>query len=165
MKRREFMRTAGVGFLSSPLIWTFSARAQQAAAPPVMGLLTLADLPDWTLNAIREGLREAGFVEGRNLAILARSAETHFDRLPALAAGLVKDDVKVIFATGSPVPARTAKAATSSIPIVFAYGGDPVVDGLVDSLNKPGGNVTGATSSATSWWPSAWSCCVRFCPT
>jgi len=138
MKRREFILFAGGAALAS----TVPVRAQQAS---VMGLLTLADLPDWTLNAIREGLGESGFVEGTNLTILMHSAETHFDRLPALAADLVKDNVKVIFATGSPVPARTAKAATSTIPIVFAYGGDPVADGLVDSLNKPGANVTGAT--------------------
>ena len=146
MKRREFILSAAGAALATAS--AVSARAQQPA--PVMGLLTLADLPDWTINAIREGLGEAGFVEGRNLTILMRSAETHFDRLPALAADLIKDQVKVIFATGSPVPARTAKAATSSIPIVFAYGGDPVVDGLVDSLNKPGANVTGATFIGSS---------------
>lgn len=146
MRRREFILMAGGAALAS----TVSARAQRAGPLPVMGLLTLADLQDWALGAIREGLGEAGFVEGRNLSILVRSAETHFDRFPALAADLVKSDVKVIFATGSPVPARTAKAATSTIPIVFAYGGDPVADGLVDSLNKPGGNVTGATFIGSS---------------
>jgi putative ABC transport system substrate-binding protein len=142
MRRREFIRFAGAAALSA---WTVAARARQAGPLPVMGLLTLADLPDWTLKAIREGLGEAGFVEGRNLTIQVRSAETHFDRLPALAADLVKNNVSLIFATGSPVPARTAKAATSTIPIVFAYGGDPVADGLVESLNQPGGNVTGVT--------------------
>ena len=122
MRRREFILIAGGTALAS----TVSTRAQQAGPLPVMGLLTLADLPDWALGAIREGLGEAGFVEGRNLSILVRSAEAHFDRLPALAAELVKSQVSVIFATGSPVPARTAKLATSTIPIVFAYGGDPV---------------------------------------
>ena len=146
MRRREFILIAGGTALAS----TVSARAQQAGPLPVMGLLTLADLPDWALGAIREGLGEAGFVEGRNLGILMRSAEAHFDRLPALAADLVNNGVKLIFATGSPVPARTAKAATSTIPIVFAYGGDPVADGLVDSLNKPGANVTGATFIGSS---------------
>jgi putative tryptophan/tyrosine transport system substrate-binding protein len=146
MRRREFILIAGGTALAS----TVSARAQQAGSLPVMGLLTLADLPDWALGAIREGLGEAGFVEGRNLAILVRSAEAHFDRLPALAADLVNDGVKLIFATGSPVPARTAKAATNTIPIVFAYGGDPVADGLVESLNRPGANVTGATFIGSS---------------
>jgi putative ABC transport system substrate-binding protein len=141
MKRREFILFAGGATLAS----TVAARAHPAGPMPVIGLLTLADLPDWTMNAIRAGLGEAGFVEDRNVAIMMRSAEGHFDRLPALAADLVKSKVKVILATGSPVPARTAKAATSTIPIVFAYGGDPIADGLVDSLNKPGANVTGAT--------------------
>ena len=146
MRRREFILIAGGTALAS----TVSARAQHAGPLPVMGLLTLADLPDWALSAIREGLGEAGFVEGRNLGILMRSAEAHFDRLPALATDLVDNGVNLIFATGSPVPARTAKAATSTIPIVFAYGGDPVADGLVDSLNKPGANVTGATFIGSS---------------
>jgi putative tryptophan/tyrosine transport system substrate-binding protein len=141
MRRREFIIFVG----SAPLGWTVAARAQHAGSMPVIGLLTVANLPDWSMNAIRTGLDEAGFVEGRNLSILVRSAEGQFDRLPALAADLVKSQVKVILATGSPVPARTAKAATAKIPIVFAYGGDPIADGLVDSLNQPGGNVTGAT--------------------
>jgi putative tryptophan/tyrosine transport system substrate-binding protein len=141
MRRREFITWVGGIALGS----TVAARAQQAVPMPVMGLLTPANLPDWAMNATRTGLAEAGFVEGRNLSITVRSAEGKFDQLPALAADLVKSEVKVILATGSPVPARSAKAATSTIPIVFAYGGDPVADGLVDSLNKPGGNVTGAT--------------------
>jgi putative ABC transport system substrate-binding protein len=102
------------------------------------------------MAAIRAGLDEAGYVEGRNLTIVLRSAEAQFDRLPALVEDLVKSQVGVIYATGSPVPARLAKAATSTIPIVFAYGGDPVADGLVTSLNQPGGNVTGATFVGTT---------------
>jgi putative tryptophan/tyrosine transport system substrate-binding protein len=141
MRRREVIIFVGAAALG----WTVTARAQPAGPMLVTGLLTLANLPDWAMNAIRTGLGEAGFVEGRNLTIVVRSAEGQFDRLPALAADLVKSEVKVILATGSPVPARTAKAATTKIPIVFAYGGDPVADGLVDSLNQPGGNVTGAT--------------------
>jgi len=141
MRRREFIRLLG-GVAAA---WPCASRAQQVEPMPVVGLLTLANLPDWAMNAIRAGLDEAGFVEGRNLTIVVRSAEGQFDRLPALAADLVERKVKVILATGSPVPARTAKAATNQIPIVFAYGGDPIVDGLVDSLNQPGGNVTGAT--------------------
>jgi len=102
------------------------------------------------MNAIQDGLREAGFVDGRNLTMIARSADGQFDRLPALAAELVQSRVDVIMATGSPVPARAAKAATTQIPIVFAYGGDPVADGLVNSMNQPGGNVTGATFIGSS---------------
>jgi putative tryptophan/tyrosine transport system substrate-binding protein len=141
MRRREFIRL----FVGVAAAWPVAARAQNAGPMPVVGLLTLANLPDWASNGIRTGLGEAGFVEGRNLAIMVRSAEGQFERLPALAADLVENQVQVILATGSPVPARTAKAATSKIPIVFAYGGDPIADGLVDSLNQPGGNVTGAT--------------------
>ena len=139
MIRREFLTLLG----GAVVAWPLAARAQQATQ--VVGLLTAINLPDWATNAIRAGLGETGYAEGRNLAIIARSAEGHFDRLPALAADLVNRNVAVILATSSPVPARAAKAATSTIPIVFAYGGDPVADGLVDSLNRPGGNVTGAT--------------------
>jgi putative tryptophan/tyrosine transport system substrate-binding protein len=140
MRRRDFLGIMG----GASIAWPLAVRAQSAKMP-VIGLLTPANLPDWAMNAIRAGLDDAGFMEGRNLTIVVRSAEGQFDRLPALAADLARSEVKAILATGSPVPARTAKAATSTIPIVFAYGGDPVADGLVDSLNRPGGNVTGAT--------------------
>ncbi len=138
MRRRDFMAMLG-GSAAIPLV----ARAEPPAA--VMGLLTSTNLDDWTMAAIRAGLGEGGYVEGRNLTIIMRSAEAQFDRLPALVDDLVQRQIGVIYATGSPVPARLAKAATSTIPIVFAYGGDPVADGLVASLNQPGGNVTGAT--------------------
>jgi putative ABC transport system substrate-binding protein len=138
MQRRNFL-----GVLGGAAAWPVAAWAQQPV--PVVGLLTAINLPDWATEAIRAGLGEAGYVEGRNLTIVSLSAEGHFDRLPELAAELVNRKVAVILATSSPVPARAAKAVTSTIPIVFAYGSDPVVDGLVDSLNRPGGNVTGAT--------------------
>src|SRR6202000_3235567 len=108
-----------------------------------------SEMADWAMKPFRAGLEAGGYVEGRNLTIVRRSAANQFDRLPALAAELVKSQVSVIFATGSPVPARAAKMATSTIPIVFAYGGDPVNDGLVASLNPPGGNVTGANFLGT----------------
>lgn len=146
MRRRDFMTVVA----GAALGWGGAARAQPAATPPVMGLLTMATLPDWAMAAVGKGLAEAGFVEGRNLTILVRSAEGRFDKLPALADELVMNRVGVILATGSPVPARTAKAATTSIPIVFAYGGDPIADGLVDSLNRPGENVTGATFNGSA---------------
>jgi putative ABC transport system substrate-binding protein len=139
MRRRDF-----VALMGGAAVLPAAARAQQPA-PAVMGLLTSTAISDWAFGAIRAGLEEAGYAEGRNLTITIRSADNHFDQLPALAADLVKSQVAVILATGSPVPARAAKAATSTIPIVFAYGGDPVADGLVASLNQPGGNVTGAT--------------------
>lgn len=138
MLRRNFL-----GVLGGAAAWPVAAWAQRPV--PVVGLLTAINLPDWATEAIRAGLGEVGYVEGRNLTIVSLSAEGHFDRLPELAADLVNRKVTVIFATSSPVPARAAKAATPTIPIVFAYGSDPVVDGLVDSLNRPGENVTGAT--------------------
>jgi putative tryptophan/tyrosine transport system substrate-binding protein len=142
MKRREFIAVIGVS-----AAWPILAGAQQS---PMLGLLSSSELADWAIKPFRVGLAESGYVEGRNLTIIYRSAEGQFDRLPALAAELVKSQVSIIFATGSPVPARTAKAATSTIPIVFAYGGDPVSDGLVASFNRPGGNVTGATFIGTA---------------
>lgn len=141
MRRREFITVFGGG---ATLAWAVAAPAQRLRTP-VIGLLSAANLPDWAMNAVRAGLGEAGYFEGRNLAIISHSAEGQFDRLPRLAADLVNNNVTVILATSSPVPARTAKTATTRIPIVFAYGGDPVADGLVESLNQPGGNVTGAT--------------------
>jgi putative ABC transport system substrate-binding protein len=143
MKRRTFISLLGTA-IACPL----AARAQQPM--PMLGLLTTTKLADWALDAIRKGLEETGYVEGRNLSIAERSAQGQFDRLPELATDLVNSRVAVILATGSSVPARVAKAATSTIPIVFAYGGDPVADGLVASLNRPGGNVTGATFIGTA---------------
>jgi len=143
MRRREFIMLAG-----GAAAWPLMARGQQPM--PTIGLLTPSKLPEWAVSGIRKGLDETGYVEGRNLAVLHRSAEGQFDRLPALAGELVSRQVSVILATGSPVPARTAKAATTNIPIVFAYGGDPVGDGLVASFNRPGGNVTGATFIGTA---------------
>jgi putative ABC transport system substrate-binding protein len=141
MKRREFI--AGIGVLAA---WPAVANAQRQ---PALGLLSSSEMADWAIKPFRAGLEESGYVEGRNLTVIYRSAENQFERLPTLAAELVKSQVSIIFATGSPVPARAAKAATS-IPIVFAYGGDPVSDGLVESFSRPGGNVTGATFIGTA---------------
>jgi putative ABC transport system substrate-binding protein len=128
-------------------VWPLAASAQQPAMP-VVGLLTATNQSDDQLRTLQKGLSEGGYVEGRNLAIIYRSADNQYDRLPALAADLVARQVSVILALGSPVPARAAMAATKTIPIVFAYGGDPVSDNLVASLNRPGGNVTGVTMLA-----------------
>jgi putative ABC transport system substrate-binding protein len=141
VKRRKF-----VGLIGGAAIWPLVARAQQTpAVGPTIGLLSSQDIADWMIGGVRRGLGEAGYVEGRNLTIVYRAAEGQPDRLPAMAADLVNARVAAILAGGGPLPTRAAKAATTTIPIVFAYGGDPVADGLVTSISRPEGNVTGAT--------------------
>ena len=141
MRRRDLIK----GIAGSTIGWSLAARAEEPALP-VIGLLSprAPDGAPQLTAAFRQGLQDTGFVEGQNVAIEYRFAANHNERLPAIAVDLVRRQVAVIAATATPA-AVAAKAATATIPVVFETGGDPVRLGLVASLNRPGGNVTGVT--------------------
>jgi putative ABC transport system substrate-binding protein len=143
MRRRDFIVRLGAA-VAGPSVWPLAAHAQQAM--PVIGYLdgAAADGRAPFVAALRQGLHSAGYIEGQNVAIEYRFAENQSERLPALAADLVRRQVAVIAAGGN-AAARAAKSATTTIPIVFVVGDDPVRIGLVPSLSRPGGNITGMT--------------------
>jgi putative tryptophan/tyrosine transport system substrate-binding protein len=145
MRRRDFITVIGGAAAAWPLV----ARAQQSAMPGI-GFLRSTSAADSVhlVEQFRHGLKQAGYVEGQNVTIHYAWAENQLDRLPAMVAELLRRPVTVI--VGNTPPALAAKAATTTVPIVFATGGDPINDGLVASLNRPGGNVTGVSFSAAN---------------
>ena len=131
-------------------MWPLAVRAQQSA-PPVIGYLHSGlEAQSVPLIGFRKGLNEAGFVEGRNIEIQKRFAEGHYDRLPALASDLVNQHIAVLAVAGGVQTALAAKSANITVPVVFAIGSDPVQFGLVESLNRPGGNMTGVSFFTTT---------------
>jgi putative tryptophan/tyrosine transport system substrate-binding protein len=145
MRRREFLGVVG----GAVATWPLAARAQQAM--PVIGFLSSLGRNDRTVlgDAFRRGLNEAGYADGRNVTVEYRFAENRYELLPTLAAELVARKVSVIAATGGGHTIAAAKAATTAIPVVFTFGGDPVQEGFVGGLNRPGGNVTGVSFFAS----------------
>jgi putative tryptophan/tyrosine transport system substrate-binding protein len=161
MRRREFL--GGLG--GTVVGWPHVTHAQQPAMPLIGFLSSLSANDEARVTAaFHQGLNEAGYVDGRNVALEYRWAEGQYQRLPAMAAELVRRQMAVIAAISGTPAGLAAKSATTSIPIVFAIGGDPVAPGLVTSLNRPGGNVTVSPSSRPRLRRSGWGCCASWSP-
>jgi putative ABC transport system substrate-binding protein len=163
IRRRELITLLGGAAAASCAWWPLVAGAQQPAMP-VIGFLRSGSINDvpYLLTAFRQGLKEAGFIEGQNVTVEYRAAENDRDRLRSLAAELIRRPVAIIVA--NQISALVAKASTTTVPIVFATGADPVRDGLVAALNRPGGNVTGVVFFGAPWWGrNDWSCCASWC--
>jgi len=149
MKRREFITMVG-----GAALWPFAARAQQSAIP-VVGFVSgrSAGSDAFLVDGFRRGLRESGFTEGQNVALEFRWADGRLDRLPAMVAQLIERRVAVLFAGAADVAPGALRVASAIVPVVFATGGDPVETGLVESFNRPGGNLTGVTVITNILWP------------
>ena len=154
IERRKFLAALG----GAAAAWPLAARAQQSAMP-VVAFLTGLQVPTHLMDAFRRGLGETGYTDGHNVTLEHHSAGGQYDRFRAIAGDLVRRQVAVIFATGGTAAALAAKSASATTPVVFYVGGDPVKQGLVASLNRPGGNLTGLGWMGFELERNGWSCC------